>query len=116
MTARLYTDVNVDGALINALRARGIDVLTAHEDGTRCVQDDGVLSRATELGRPLLTGDKHYLRIAALRQREQVHFSAVLFYQQQTTTLAALLEDVELVLVASAPHELVDRVYRLPLR
>ncbi|HZO87006.1 MAG TPA: DUF5615 family PIN-like protein [Chthonomonadaceae bacterium] len=53
---RLYTDENVDGAIIRQLRRRGVDVLTAQQDGHMRTDDPIVLDRATTLGRVLFTG------------------------------------------------------------
>jgi hypothetical protein len=46
-------DVHVPRAVTTALRLRSIDVLTAQEDGSAELADDGLLKRATELGRVL---------------------------------------------------------------
>jgi hypothetical protein len=50
----LYMDVHVPYAITRALRQRGVNVLTAQEDGTTEWDDPPLLDRATELGRLLL--------------------------------------------------------------
>lgn len=57
----LYADENVPLAVTEALRRLGHDVLTAHEDGraNQAVPDDKVLLRAAELGRAVLTLNRH---------------------------------------------------------
>ncbi|MCC6392358.1 MAG: DUF5615 family PIN-like protein [Bryobacterales bacterium] len=50
-------DVHVPGAVTMSLRMRGIDVLTAQEDGSATLDDSTLLKRATELGRILVTQD-----------------------------------------------------------
>jgi hypothetical protein len=59
--AAFYADENVPGPLVDALRGLGHDVLTAHEDGraNQKVTDADVLARAVELGRVLLTNNRH---------------------------------------------------------
>ena len=51
----LYSDENVRGQVIRGLKARGVDVLTAQEDGRHRTRDPEVLDRATALGRVLFS-------------------------------------------------------------
>jgi predicted nuclease of predicted toxin-antitoxin system len=53
----LYADVHIPQAITEQLRRRGVDVLTAIEDGTTELPDDKLLERATFLGRVLFTHD-----------------------------------------------------------
>lgn len=57
MGVALYMDVNVPGPITRQLRRRGVDVLTAQEDGHDAVPDELMLARATALGRILFTHD-----------------------------------------------------------
>ena len=57
MPASLYMDVHVPRAVTNQLRRRGVDVLTANEDGAALFDDESFLSRATQLRRVLGTQD-----------------------------------------------------------
>jgi hypothetical protein len=50
VSVTLYMDVNVRQAVTDGLRLRGVEVLTAQEDGSRELEDDALLDRATELG------------------------------------------------------------------
>lgn len=64
--AALYADENFPFPTVLALRAAGHDVLTAGDDGRAGagVQDPDVLTRATALGRAVLTHDrKDYFRL-----------------------------------------------------
>ena len=54
MPVALYMDHNVHGTIVRQLRRRGVDVVTAEEDGNRGMEDEPLLDRATELRRPLL--------------------------------------------------------------
>ena len=57
-------DQHIPGPITKGLRQRGIDVLTAHEDGTAEFDDDLLLERATQLGRVLFSQDRDLLVIA----------------------------------------------------
>ncbi|MFM7909370.1 MAG: DUF5615 family PIN-like protein, partial [Microcystis sp.] len=64
MTIALYMDVHVPQAITEQLRRRGIDVLTAFEDGTEQLPDDQLLLRVTELKRILFTQDIRFRVLA----------------------------------------------------
>jgi predicted nuclease of predicted toxin-antitoxin system len=59
-----YFDHHVPGAITNGLERRGIDVLTAWDDGRARLPDESLLERATELNRILVTLDKGFHRLA----------------------------------------------------
>ena len=61
MSLAFYMDHHVPKAITNGLRLRGVDVLTAYEDGTREYEDADLLDRATELQRVLFTQDDDLL-------------------------------------------------------
>lgn len=67
MSIRLYLDVQIRLALNEGLRVRGIDVVTAQEDGSSELHDSDLLDRAGALGRVLFTHDKDFLREATVR-------------------------------------------------
>ena len=71
-------DHHVPRPITNGLRLRGVDVLTAHEDGTSELPDPELLDRATELERVLFTQDDDPLTEATQRQRRGQEFSGVI--------------------------------------
>jgi predicted nuclease of predicted toxin-antitoxin system len=79
MTIALYTDQHVPRAITVGLRVRGVDVLTAYEDGTSELADPELLDRADELRRVLFTQDDDLLAEAARRQREGILFLGVIY-------------------------------------
>ena len=50
MSVRFYMDHNVQGAVVDALRVRGVDCLTAQEDGTTTLNDDALLRERPSWG------------------------------------------------------------------
>lgn len=46
MTLALYTDHHVNAAIVEGVRRKGIDVLTALEDGSDRRSDEEILKRA----------------------------------------------------------------------
>lgn len=115
MSVALYMDVHVRRAVTNGLRLRGVDVLTAQEDGTARWPDDRLLDRAGELGRILFSQDDDLLTEAELRQRESRQFAGVIYAHQLAITIGQCEKDLELIAKAAEHEYLTNRVEFLPL-
>jgi predicted nuclease of predicted toxin-antitoxin system len=116
VSVALYMDVHVPGAITIGLRLRGVDVLTAQEDGTRRLPDQELLDRATALGRVLFTRDEDLLREAAERQQGGTTFAGVIYAHQLRVTIGQRIRDLELIARVGEPEEFAHRVEYLPLR
>jgi len=108
-------DHNVPRAITVGLRLRGVDILTAYEDGAADMDDSALLDRATELGRVLFTHDDDLLAEATKRQQEDIPFGGVLYVHQMGTTIGACISNLELISNAGEPKDLMNRVEFLPL-
>ena len=97
MPLALYMDVHVPRAVTNGLRRRGMDVLTAQEDGTAELDDPALLDRATELNRPLYTHDDDLLIEAHRRQQAGETFAGVIFSHQLRSPIGKCIDDLELI-------------------
>jgi hypothetical protein len=115
MSVALYRDVHVRRAVTNGLRFRGVDVITAQEDGTARWPDDRLLDRAGELGRVLFSQDDDLLAEAKHRQREGSHFTGVIYAHQLAITIGQCVKDLELIAKAAEPEDLAKRIEFLPL-
>jgi len=109
-------DEHVPYALTEALRLRGIDVLTVQEDNRRHTDDDILISRATELGRLLFSADPDMLRHATRRQRSGIPFSGVIHADLSDVSIGQCVRDLELICGAGTEEDFKHRVYYLPLR
>lgn len=78
MSIGLYMDVHIPKAITIGLRLRGVDVLTAQEDGTITLSDADLLERATELGRTLYPHDDDLLAEAHARLSLGRNFAGVI--------------------------------------
>jgi hypothetical protein len=108
-------DVHVPQAIIDQLRRRGVDVLTANEDGTDTLLDDQLLERSGALGRLLFTQDIRFKAMAEDWQRAGRPFSGLLFGHQLGGTIGQFVNDLELIATASEPGEWLNVIERLPL-
>ena len=114
MSVRLYMDVHVPQAITDQLRARGVDVLTAIEDGCALLPDDQLLEHARSLDRVLFTQDIRFKALAEDWQRLRLPFSGLLFGHQQAGTIGQYVRDLELIALASEPQDWVNGVEHLP--
>lgn len=116
MSLSLYVDEHVPSAITEALRLRGIDVLTAQEDGRRRTPDDRLMDRATELGRLIFSRDQDMLWHASEFQSSGRLFSGVIFASQREVSIGQCVNDLTLICLAGSPDEFYNRVTYLPLR
>ena len=106
--AAWYADENVSRELVNALRARGHDVLTAREDGRadQQIPDPDVLARAAELGRAVLSANRWDFR--KLHNANPNHAGIVLYTDDRHDRVAlAARIDAAVALLPSLAGQLV---------
>ncbi len=115
MSVRLYMDVHVRGAVTDGLRSRGVDVLTAQEDGAAELEDSELLDRATELGRALFSQDDDLLREANKRLKNAEAFAGVFYAHQLEISVGQCIRDLELIAKATEPDEWLNNTLYLPL-
>jgi len=116
MGIKLYMDVHVRREITEGLRRRGVDVLTAQEDGAAELDDPILLDRSTSLRRVLFSQDDDLLREAARRQKVGEKFAGIIYAHQLNITIGQCIDDLELIATATEPEEWSDHVMHLPLR
>lgn len=115
MSVALYMDEHVPNSITVALRIRGVDVLTAQDDGRGREDDAALLDRATELNRVMFSFDADMLREADERQRRAIRFAGLIFAHPIRIPIGQCVRDLELVAKAADVSELVNQVVYLPL-
>jgi hypothetical protein len=108
-------DVHVPLGVTQGLRARGVDVITAQDDGSATLSDSELLDRAAALGRATFTHDSDFLREAATRQAAGHAFSGVVYVPHQKLPIGKMIDDLELIAKAYEPSDMGNRVEYLPL-
>ncbi|MFO0790446.1 MAG: DUF5615 family PIN-like protein [Pirellulales bacterium] len=109
-----YMDHQLSVHITRGLRNRGVDVLTAYEDGAAEVADDELLTRATALGRVLVTHDKGFLRLVAERQQMRIPFDGIVFVAQQSLQVGHTIEYLELIANVMNTEDMLNRVEHVP--
>jgi hypothetical protein len=103
---RLYLDEDsMQQALVNALRARGVEVITALETGMIERKDEHHLEYATERGCVLFSfnvGDYFYLHTNFLSEGKQ--HAGIILAQQQRYSVGEIMRKL-LLLISTTPAE-----------
>lgn len=115
MSIALYADENVNRAIVQGLRLRGVDIFSVHEDDRTGDPDERVLDRATELRRVLFTQDDDFLTEAEVRRAAGVDFAGIVYAHQLRLTIGQCVADLELIAGAMTWEELENRVLFLPI-
>jgi len=110
MPLALYMDHHVPKAITNGLRARGVDVITAHEDGTDQFDDPELLDRANELHRILYTQDDDLLIEATRRMQEGISFHGVIYGHQLRVSIGGCVRDLEIMAKAGEAEDIINQV------
>ena len=106
MAIALYMNQHVPRAITIGLRLRGVDVVTAYEDGASDMDDPAILDRAGELERVLFTQDDDLLAEATKRQREGIPFHGVIYAHQLRVSIGTCVHDLEIIAKAGEPEDL----------
>jgi len=114
MPAKLFMDIHVPQAVTNQLRRRGVDVLTANEDGATLLDDERLLHRATALQRVMVTQDIRFSVRATAWQAEGKPFAGLAFAHQLSITIGQFVRDLEIIAKVSLDGECDNQIFRLP--
>src|SRR5712664_2963647 len=116
MAVPLYMDVHVPYAITDQLRRRGVDVLTAIEDGCDQLTDEELLEHVRVLGRVLFTQDIRFKALAEDWQRQGKPFAGLAFGNQLGVTIGTYVKDLELIAKATDPADWANVVQHLPFK
>lgn len=105
MAIKFYTDEHIHPAISNALRKRGVNILTAQEANMLGASDEEHLQFATAQGRTILTQDSDFLR---LHKKEITHTGIV--YAHQRTPMSAIIQGLILVYQVLTEEEMHNHI------
>lgn len=116
MSLPFYMDVHVPKAITVRLKLKGIDVLTAQDDGRSLLDDASLLKRATELNRILFSQDSDFIVEAAKWQRNDWFFKGIVYGHQMRGSISQYVEDLWLIAEVLNAKDLHNQLIYLPLR
>lgn len=114
MSLHLYMDVHVRRAVTEGLRLRGVNVLTAQEDGAAELSDSQLLDRSSVLGRILFTQDDDLLAEARMRQSNGEPFVGLAYAHQLNISVGQCIAALELIAKATDYADWGSQVIYLP--
>lgn len=103
---RLYFDENVEVAVADQMRARGIEAVTVRDLNLLGDTDENHLARATRMGYVLCTYDADYPRMHA----EGVQHSGIVFGREHSTTIGDWVRGLELICGAMTAEEMINHI------
>ena len=103
-------DVHVPLPITRGLRRRGVDVVTAQDDGGTRLTDTELLDRALALGRILFSQDEDLLIETVRRQRVGEPFATVVYAHQMQVSIGRCILDLEVVAKAAEPTDLRNQI------
>ena len=115
MAIAFYMDEHVPKPITWGLRIRGVDVLTAQDDGRRATDDSVLLERATELKRVVFLFDADMLDHATARQREGIPFTGLAFAHPTRISVGECIRELEMIATAANHDDLANQIVFLPL-
>jgi hypothetical protein len=114
MSIGLYMNVHIPKAITKGLLLRGVDVLTAQEDGAAEMSDTDLLERATSLGRALYSHDDDLLSEAHARLSFGRDFAGVIYSHQLTSPIGHCIEDLEIIAKTCEPRDMLNQIEFVP--
>jgi len=105
MAVAVMMDAHIPRAITDQLRRRGVDVLTAAEDGSNNLPDEDLLEPAQVLGRLLFTQDIRFRVMAEDWQRQGRPFAGLVYGRQMGGTIGQYVASLELIARASEPAD-----------
>ena len=91
---RAYADEHVVHAIVQALRQRGMDVITVQDRGREHTNDTELLAEAFGDQRVMLTNDKDFLAIAAGYAVRGETFAPLFFWPQQRRRIGEIVRAI----------------------
>jgi hypothetical protein len=114
VTIALYMDHHVSAQITDGLRLRGVDCLTAWEDGSSRSDDELLLERATQLGRTLFSMDADFLVITHHWRAQGRPFAGLVSAKQGAISVGQAVRDLELIAKAFNPQDMLNHIEYIP--
>jgi predicted nuclease of predicted toxin-antitoxin system len=107
---KIYTDENVNGAIVNGLRRRGVEVQSAHEAGNLGITDEEQLAYAVVQHACLFTHDDDLLTIADHWQHIGKEYFGIIFVHQEKLSIGEIIRSIKLIVDILSPEEIKNHI------
>jgi len=107
---KIYTDENVDIRIVEGLRRRGVDVLSAREKGALGINDEEHFEKAKDLKAVIFTHDPHFIEIAErLVESDKGHYGLI-FAEMHRFGLGECIRRLALYAEIILSQEMINRI------
>jgi len=107
---KIYTDENVNGAIVNGLRRRGVEVQSAHEAGNLGITDEEQLAYAIAQQACLFTHDDDLLTIADHWQKIGKEYFGIIFVHQEKLSIGEIIRQIKLIVDILSQEEMKNHI------
>lgn len=107
---KIYCDENIESAIVEGLKRRGIEVISARDTEDLGEDDEYHLKRASELGAVILTHDVDFLKIAHQWRQEGKKHKGILYAHPLDLSLGECIRRVELITQVLSEEEMEDYI------
>ena len=107
---KIYCDENIESAIIDGLRRRGIEVISARDTGDLGGSDEFHLRRASELEAVILTHDVDFLKIAHQWHQDGKGHKGILYAHPLDLSPGECIRMVELVTQVLTEEEMKNHI------
>lgn len=91
---KIYADENIERSIVEGLRRRRIEVVSAREFGYIGKPDEFHIKKASEIKAVVLTHDVDFLRIAS---RPNINHGGIIFLHPKNVSIGQCIRRVELI-------------------
>ncbi len=110
MKINIYTDENVNGAIVNGLRRRGIEVQSIHEAGNLGFGEEEQLAYAVAHHACLFTHDDDLLMIADQWQKSGKEHFGIIFVHQEKLNIGEIISRIKLIVDILSHEEMKNHI------
>jgi len=104
---KIYVDENIEHSIVEGLRRRKIEVVSAKELGYMGKPDEFHIKKASEIKAVILTHDIDFLRIAS---RPDIHHSGIIFSHPEKISIGQCIRGVELITKILTEKDMVNHI------
>ena len=103
---QFHLDENIDSAIVDGLRRRGIEVTTPAEAGLLEADDDAHLAFARQEKRVIVTHDQDFLR----KHQQGISHAGIAYCHLRSRSVGDILRSLILIWEILTPDEMADHV------
>ncbi len=104
---KIYADENIERSIVDGLRRRKIEIVSARELGYLNKSDEFHLKKASELNAVILTHDTDFLRMAS---NPNIKHNGIIFAHPKNVSIGQCIRDVELIVNVLTDREMENHI------